>query len=61
MKGYIVIWIIFNVIFNVLLAVMAGNFFAGEHYGSAVTLALLTVIFAIYNAAYIVVYMNRKR
>ncbi len=57
MKGYIVI----GLVFNVILAIMAGNFFAGEHYGSAVTLALLAVIFAIYNAAYIVVYMNRKR
>ncbi len=57
MKGYIVI----GLIFNVILAIMAGNFFAGEHYGSAVTLALLAIIFAIYNAAYIVMYMNRKR
>lgn len=54
MKGYIVIGLVFNVI-------LAGHFVTWEHYGPAATLALLAVIFAIYNAAYIVVYMNRKR
>jgi len=56
MKGYIVI----GLIFNVILAIMAGNFYTGGHYGQAVTLALLAIIYAIYNAAYIVVYMRRK-
>ncbi len=57
MKGYIVI----GLIFNVILAIMAGTLVAAGSYGNAVTLALLAVIFAIYNAAYIVVYMRRKR
>lgn len=56
MKGYIV----FRLIFNVILAIMAGHFVTWEHYGPAVTLALLAVIFAIYNAAYIILYMRRK-
>lgn len=56
MKGYIV----FGIIFDGILAIMAGNSVAGGHYGSAVTLALLAIIYAIYNAAYIVVCMKKK-
>lgn len=54
--GYIVI----GLIFELVLSIMAGNFVAGEHYGQAATLALLAVIFAIYQAAYIIVYMRKK-
>jgi len=56
MKGCIVI----GLIFELVLSIMAGNFVAGGHYGQAATLALLAVIFAIYQAAYIVVYLRRK-
>ncbi len=57
MKGYIVI----GLIFELVLSIMAGNLVAAGSYGNAVTLALLVIIFAIYSAAYIVVYMRRKR
>lgn len=55
MKGYIVI----GLIFELVLSIMAGNAVDRGYYGSAATLALLAVIFAIYQAAYIVVYMKK--
>jgi len=56
MKGYIVI----GLIFELVLAIMAGNAVDGGYYGSAATLALLAVIFAIYQAAYIILFFKKK-
>jgi len=56
MKGYIVI----GLIFELVLSIMAGNLVAGGHYGNAVTFALLAVIFAIYQAAYIISFFKKN-
>lgn len=55
------IFIVLGIIFNVVLAILAGGAAAAGSYGNAVTLALLAIIFAIYNAANVVVYTRRKQ
>lgn len=55
--GYFVI----GLLFELVLIVAAGNFIDGGHYGAASSFALCSIIFAIYQVGYLIIWYDRKK